>query len=62
MNDMSQPPRPVGMGMPVQPNQELTAVLEAQEWNVVLSALSELPMRVSRPVFDRLLAQLNPQS
>ena len=54
MNDMSQPPR--GM-TPIQANTPMSVTLEAQEWNVVCSALNELPMRISRPVYDKLIAQ-----
>lgn len=60
MNDMSTPRQPPPT--PVQPDQMLTASLQAQEWNTVLMALGEMPMRVSRPVFDRLMSQLNPDA
>jgi hypothetical protein len=43
----------------MQANQQITATLEAQEWNVIFGALNELPMRVARPVFDKLMSQLN---
>jgi hypothetical protein len=63
MNDMpSQPPRPMQPMQPPQPmqaNQQITATLEAQEWNVIFGALNELPMRIARPVFDKLMSQLN---
>jgi hypothetical protein len=57
MNDMSNPPPPPRT--PVEPDAMLTVTLQAQEWNVVFAALQELPMRVARPVFDRMMAQLN---
>lgn len=59
MNDMSRPMPEQPQPMPVQPDTPLTATLAAQEWNVVMGALNELPRRVSDPVFNKLLAQLN---
>jgi hypothetical protein len=60
MNDMSMPPQqPPQQPVPFQANTQLSVTLEAQEWNVVFAALNELPMRVSRPVFDKMMAQLN---
>jgi hypothetical protein len=44
---------------PLQPNARLSVTLEAQEWNVVFAALNELPMRIARPVHDKMMAQLN---
>ena len=41
-----------------QPNQELTAKLEVQEWNQVFAALQEMPFRVSAPIITKLRAQL----
>lgn len=43
-------------GMP--PTTLLLVTLEAQEWNVVFAGLQELPMRLSRQVFDKILAQV----
>lgn len=57
MNDMSQPEQ--RSTTPIQPEAPLSATLQAQEWNVVLGALQEMPMRVARPVFDKLVAQLS---
>lgn len=59
MNDMSERPRPAPA--PTQANQQMTATLEAQEWNLVLGAINEvaMPMRLTRPVFDKLVEQLN---
>lgn len=54
MNDMSPPAQ-----QPIQADAPLSATLQAQEWNTVLSALQEMPMRIARPVFDKLIAQLN---
>jgi hypothetical protein len=56
MNDMSPPNHSTG-ATPIQADAMLSATLEAQEWNIVFSALQEMPMRISRPVFDRLMAQ-----
>lgn len=39
--------------------QELNATLQAQEWNVVLTALDELPGKFSRPVINKLMQQLD---
>lgn len=58
MNDMSQnvpPPQ----ARAIQPEEPLTATLAAQDWNVVFAGLGELPMRVARPVYDRIIAQFN---
>ena len=44
-----------------QPTQSISATLEAQEWNVVLAALQELPFRVSAPVIQKLRQQLMPE-
>ena len=60
MNDMSHPESRSNMPpTPIQADAVLSANLQAQEWNVVFTALNELPMRVSRPVFDKLMAQFN---
>lgn len=55
--DMMQPPPPPQQA--IQPDALLNAALQAQEWNVVLGALNELPMRIARPLFDKLVNQLN---
>ena len=47
---------------PIQPNQQLTATLTAQEWNVVMAAVNELSHRVARPIIDRLGQQLQEQA
>jgi len=52
MNDMS--PR----YEPLHPNAVIDLNLEAREWDVVLAGLAELPLKTSRPVFDRLMEQL----
>ena len=52
MNDMGPPPV-------LQPNEKLTATLEAQEWNVVFAALNEMPRRISDPVFVKLMGQVS---
>lgn len=36
----------------------ISATLEAQEWQIVFAGLNELPMRVSRAVFDKLMGQV----
>ena len=52
MNDMPPQQQHIPSDLPI------TVTLEAQEWNVVFSALNELPMRVARPVFDKIMSQL----
>lgn len=37
---------------------EIPVVLTAAEWNVVGAALGELPFKVSRPIFDKIQAQI----
>jgi hypothetical protein len=52
----------VPQGMPsYQPDQMLSATLQAQEWNIVLAGLSELPYRMSNQVIIKLQQQLQPQ-
>jgi hypothetical protein len=55
---MNMPPPP--QLPPFQPTEPLDVTLEAQEWNVVFAALNEcaLPMRVARPVFDKIMGQV----
>jgi hypothetical protein len=60
MNDMPQQ-RLEQRPEPMQASTPVSATLTAQEWNVVFSALNELPMRMARPVWDRLMSQINPQ-
>lgn len=40
------------------PEQKLTATLEAQDWNIVLAGLGELPMKIVRVVDVKLRQQL----
>jgi hypothetical protein len=47
---------------PINPDQKLTVTLSAQEWNMVMGAVNELPHRVARPLFDRIGQQLQQQS
>ena len=47
---------------PISPNQPLTVTLSAQEWNMVMTAVNELPHRVARPLFDRIGQQLQQQA
>ena len=47
---------------PIGPNQPLTVTLSAQEWNMVMGAVNELPHRVARPLFDQIGQQLQQQS
>ena len=43
------------------PEQPLTVTLQAQEWNMVLGALQELPYKFSHPLFDKLQRSLMSQ-
>jgi hypothetical protein len=40
------------------PDQLLTATLEAQQWNAVMSALHEAPYRMAAPIIEALSRQL----
>jgi hypothetical protein len=40
------------------PDQLLTATLEAQQWNIVMSALHDAPYRVAAPLIEALSRQL----
>jgi hypothetical protein len=42
-----------------QPNEPLSATLEAQEWNVVFAGLGELAMKYSGPVANKIRMQLS---
>ena len=53
MNDIIPPQQPL-----LQPNDPLTITLQAQEWNIVFEGLNELRMRMARPVFDKMMAQV----
>lgn len=43
---------------PLQPTETITIELEAQEWQVVLSALGEAPYRVAAPVVQKVMRQV----
>ena len=43
---------------PMQPDQPIAITLEAQQWNVVLGALGEAPWRLSNPVIQRIVGQI----
>jgi hypothetical protein len=47
---------------PIEPNRSLSVQLAAEQWNMVLRAVDELPHRVARPIFDSLMTQLQQQS
>lgn len=47
---------------PLDPSFPINVKLSAQEWNIVLAGLNELPHRVSRLVFDNIGQQLQQQS
>jgi hypothetical protein len=49
------------MQTPIPPDQQLTATLQAQEWNIVFAGLYELPAKASVAVIGRLQQQLQPQ-
>jgi hypothetical protein len=37
----------------------ITVTLEAQQWNVILAGLGELPWRAANPVIQKLVPQLD---
>jgi hypothetical protein len=43
------------------PNEPVTIVLTAQQWNVVIMALHEVPKRVADPLIEAIVGQANPQ-
>jgi len=47
---------------PIEPNKPLSVTLTAEQWNVVMAALNELPHRVARPIVDASMAQLRQQA
>ena len=49
---------------PLAPTDELTITLQAQEWNVVMSALHEapLPLRLTEPVKAKIIPQFTQQN
>lgn len=60
MRDQFTPPQQ----MPMQPtlfqaNQPLEVTLSAQDWNIVLAGLHELPYRMAAQVVENLRMQLN---
>jgi hypothetical protein len=46
----------------VSPGQQFTIVLEAQQWQGVLVALSDAPYRVAAPLIQAISAQLQQQA
>lgn len=47
---------------PINPDRPFLGLLSIRDWNIVLAALDELPHKVARPVYDRLVVQLQEQS
>lgn len=45
---------------PINPDTVLAAKLEAQQWNVVIAGLGELPHKLAGPIEKLLLDQLQP--
>lgn len=45
--------------IPIAADRELAATLQAQEWQLVLTGLRELPYRISAPLIAKLEAALN---
>jgi hypothetical protein len=43
---------------PMQPDLPIMISLEAQQWNVVLGALGEAPWRISNPIIQRIVGQI----
>jgi hypothetical protein len=46
---------------PVTPTQHMQATLEAQEWNIILAGLGELPLKISGNISNKLMQQLTGQ-
>lgn len=42
-------------------SQSRPVMLDINEWNVVLAGLGELPLKISRNVFEKVVHQLQPQ-
>ena len=57
MVDMSQ-----AQPQPIPPNTMLRVTLEAQEWNIVFAGLGELQLKLSRPVFDKVMEQVQTEA
>lgn len=59
MDDMEtqRPPLPPA-AVTFNATQPVTINCEAQEWQIVLAGLNELPRRVSDAVFDKIMGQL----
>ncbi len=49
---------------PIDPNRPMNTTLTAQEWNIVIAALREVPMayRISDPIINSLSTQLQAQA
>jgi hypothetical protein len=49
---------------PIEPNRPLSATLTAEQWNTVMAVLDQhaMPHRISRPIIDALMQQLQQQS
>ena len=43
---------------PMKPDQPIAVTLEAQQWNVVLGALGEAPWRISNPLIQKIVGQI----
>jgi len=48
-----------GQPIAIAADRELSATLQAQEWQLVLTGLRELPYRISAPLITKLEAALN---
>ena len=46
---------------PMQPDHPIAITLEAQQWNIVLGALGEAPWRLSNPVIQKIVEQVQTQ-
>lgn len=45
------------MNEPIQPTAAITITLQAQEWNQVLSVLSDAPFRIAAPLINQITQQ-----
>jgi hypothetical protein len=44
------------------PNEPVKITLSAQQWNLVIMALHEVPKRIADPLIEAIVTQANPQN
>lgn len=50
------------MAGPVSPTMQMSVVLEAQQWNAIMGALSDAPYRIAAPLIQAISVQLDQQA